>query len=81
MKRMTEQVAKLWSDIRHYGSIKNAFDQDMSFGFFTYTLHSYEGKLYTSMQKNGELIALYDTNEDEMIWSVAELNDKIVRIQ
>ena len=81
MEKMTEQVAKLWSDIRHYGSIKNAFDQDMSFGFFTYTLHNYEGKLYTSMQKNGELIALYDTDEDEMIWSLAELNDKIVRIQ
>ena len=69
---MPENIKNLWFEIRHYGHIKNAFDQDMSFGFFTYALHSHEGKEYTSMQKNGELLALYDTTNNELIWSVED---------
>ena len=70
---MTEDTIKdLWFKIQHYGHIKNAFDQDMSFGFFTYTLHNYEGREYTSMQKNGELLALYDTTNNELIWSIED---------
>ena len=73
---MNEDIKKLWFEIQHYGHIKNAFDQDMSFGFFTYTLHGYEGKEYTSMQKNGELIALYDTTDDKLIWRI-NTDDKL----
>jgi hypothetical protein len=67
---MSDDIKKLWFEIQHYGHIKNALDQDMSFGFYTYTLYVYEGKKYTSMQKNGELLALYNMTDDEIVWSV-----------